>query len=163
LIWSRTTFRYKKMLRFLSVLPIITPPFVIGLSLILIFGRSGVINQFVEYAFGVQLGRWIYGLPGVLLAQVFAFTPIAFLVLFGGRCAARPGPRRHARHPVTRFCARRLFRAAVVARAQGLYVARGQRRFGSPDAPARPCAPPLLRRCDSVVGAHVDHLHNGAG
>lgn len=83
LIWSRTTFRYKKALRFLSVLPIITPPFVIGLSLILIFGRSGVINQFAEYAFGLQLGRWIYGLQGVLLAQVFAFTPIAFLVLIG--------------------------------------------------------------------------------
>ncbi|MEO8674794.1 MAG: iron ABC transporter permease, partial [Casimicrobiaceae bacterium] len=83
LIWSRTTFRYKKMLRFLSVLPIITPPFVIGLGLILIFGRSGVINQLVEYAFGLQLGRWIYGYQGVLLAQVFAFTPIAFLVLVG--------------------------------------------------------------------------------
>ena len=83
LIWSRTTFRYKKVLRFLSVLPIITPPFVIGLGLILIFGRSGIINQFIEYAFGLQLGRWIYGYQGVLLAQVFAFTPIAFLVLVG--------------------------------------------------------------------------------
>ena len=83
LIWSRTAFRYKKMLRFLSVLPIITPPFVIGLGLILLFGRSGLINQFIEYAFGLQLGRWIYGLQGVLLAQVFAFTPIAFLVLVG--------------------------------------------------------------------------------
>jgi iron(III) transport system permease protein len=83
LIWSRTTFRYKKMLRFLSVLPIITPPFVIGLGLILIFGRSGLINQFIEYAFGLQLGRWIYGYQGVLVAQVFAFTPIAFLVLVG--------------------------------------------------------------------------------
>jgi len=83
LIWSRTTFRYKKFLRFLSVLPIITPPFIIGLGLILIFGRSGLINQFVEYAFGLQLGRWIYGYQGVLLAQVFAFTPIAFLVLVG--------------------------------------------------------------------------------
>jgi iron(III) transport system permease protein len=83
LIWSRTAFRYKKMLRFLSVLPIITPPFVIGLGLILIFGRSGLINQLVEYAFGLQLGRWIYGYQGVLLAQVFAFTPIAFLVLVG--------------------------------------------------------------------------------
>ncbi len=83
LIWSRTTFRYKKVLRFLSVLPIITPPFVIGLGLILLFGRSGLVNQFVEYATGAQLGRWIYGLQGVLLAQVFAFTPIAFLVLVG--------------------------------------------------------------------------------
>src|SRR4029434_4925344 len=27
--------------------------------------------------------RWIYGLPGVWLAQVLAFTPIAFLVLIG--------------------------------------------------------------------------------
>jgi iron(III) transport system permease protein len=33
--------------------------------------------------FGVELGRWIYGFNGVLLAQVFSFTPIAFLVLIG--------------------------------------------------------------------------------
>jgi iron(III) transport system permease protein len=43
------------------MLPIITPPFVIGLGLILIFGRSGLINQFLEFAFGFQPGRWIYG------------------------------------------------------------------------------------------------------
>jgi iron(III) transport system permease protein len=83
LIATRTDFRWKKLLRFLSVLPIITPPFVIGLGLILIFGRSGLINQLLEWAFGIQPGRWIYGLQGVLLAQVFAFTPIAFLVLIG--------------------------------------------------------------------------------
>ncbi len=55
----------------------------IGLGLILIFGRSGLVNQLLEYLFGWQLGRWIYGLQGVLVAQVFAFTPIAFLVLIG--------------------------------------------------------------------------------
>ena len=27
--------------------------------------------------------RWIYGLPGILIAQLLAFTPIAFLVLIG--------------------------------------------------------------------------------
>ena len=83
LIVTRTSFRQKKLLRILTVLPIITPPFVIGLGLILIFGRSGIINQFLEFAFGFQPGRWIYGMQGVLLAQVFAFTPIAFLVLIG--------------------------------------------------------------------------------
>jgi iron(III) transport system permease protein len=51
--------------------------------LILIFGRSGLINQFLELAFGWEPGRWIYGMQGILLAQVFAFTPIAFLVLIG--------------------------------------------------------------------------------
>jgi iron(III) transport system permease protein len=56
---------------------------VIGLGLILIFGRSGLVNQMLEAVFGWQLGRWIYGLQGVLVAQVFAFTPIAFLVLIG--------------------------------------------------------------------------------
>jgi len=83
LIATRTRFPYKKALRVLSVLPIITPPFVIGLGLILIFGRSGLINQLLEWAFGVPPARWIYGFQGVLLAQVFAFTPIAFLVLIG--------------------------------------------------------------------------------
>ena len=83
LIVTRTGFRYKKALRVLSVLPIITPPFVIGLGLILIFGRSGLVNQLLEWAFGIEPTRWIYGLQGVLVAQVFAFTPIAFLVLIG--------------------------------------------------------------------------------
>ena len=33
--------------------------------------------------FGIELGRWIYGFNGVWLAQVFSFTPTAFLVLIG--------------------------------------------------------------------------------
>ena len=32
---------------------------------------------------GIQPTRWIYGFQGVLLAQLFAFTPVAFLVLIG--------------------------------------------------------------------------------
>ncbi len=83
LIVTRTGFRFKKILRALSVLPIITPPFVIGLGLILMFGRSGAVNHFLEWAFGIVPSRWIYGLPGLLLAQIFSFTPIAFLVLIG--------------------------------------------------------------------------------
>jgi iron(III) transport system permease protein len=83
LIATRTDFRHKRLLRILTVLPIITPPFVIGLGLILIFGRAGIINQLLEWTFGIQPGRWIYGLQGVLVAQIFAFTPIAFLVLIG--------------------------------------------------------------------------------
>jgi len=83
LIVTRTGFRFKQMLRLLTVLPIITPPFVIGLGLILIFGRSGLINQWMTGLFGIELGRWIYGFNGVWLAQVFSFTPTAFLVLIG--------------------------------------------------------------------------------
>ncbi len=83
LVVARTDFRYKKLLRAMSILPIITPPFVIGLALILLFGRAGVVNHALEWAFGVEPSRWFYGLPGLVLAQLLSFTPIAFLVLVG--------------------------------------------------------------------------------
>jgi iron(III) transport system permease protein len=83
LIATRTHTRGKRILRILTVLPIITPPFVVGLGLIMLFGRAGIVNQFLEWGFAIEPSRWIYGLPGVLLAQLFAFTPVAFLVLIG--------------------------------------------------------------------------------
>ncbi len=72
-----------KPLNVLALLPIITPPFVVGLGLILLFGRAGLVNQFLEYAFGITPTRWFYGLFGVWLAQMFAFTPIAFMIMRG--------------------------------------------------------------------------------
>ncbi len=83
LVVTRTGFRYGRMLRALTVLPIITPPFVIGLAIILLFGLSGAVTQTFAEFFGVQPTRWVYGLPGLMIAQVLAFTPIAFLVLIG--------------------------------------------------------------------------------
>jgi len=83
LVTARTNFRYKKALRLLTVLPVVTPPFVIGLALILMFGRSGVVTQMFAHLFGVEAGRWLYGFPGIWLAQVLSFTPVAFLVLIG--------------------------------------------------------------------------------
>jgi iron(III) transport system permease protein len=83
LIAARTAFRYKGILRVMSVLPIITPPFVIGLAVILLFGRAGAVSTLAFDWFGLSPSRWIYGLAGVALAQLLAFTPIAFLVLLG--------------------------------------------------------------------------------
>ena len=80
---TRSGFRYKRAMRALTVLPIITPPFVIGLALILLLGLSGSVTVFFADLFGVQPTRWLYGLPGILIAQTLAFTPIAFLVLIG--------------------------------------------------------------------------------
>lgn len=83
LIATRTTFPAKRALRVLTVLPIITPPFVIGLAVILLFGRSGAVTQFLDYAFDIPASRWIYGLPGIWFAQTLAFAPISFLVMIG--------------------------------------------------------------------------------
>ena len=83
LLATRTGFRAKKLLRALTVLPVITPPFVIGLAIILLFGASGTVTLAIEEITGATPGRYIYGLPGIWLAQTLAFTPIAFLVLIG--------------------------------------------------------------------------------
>lgn len=83
LVLTRSRFVFKKSLRMLTVLPIITPPFVIGLAIILLFGQSGSVTGFYANLMGQAPTRWIYGLPGLLIAQTLAFTPIAFLVLIG--------------------------------------------------------------------------------
>jgi len=83
LIAARTAFRFKGVLRVMSVLPIITPPFVIGLAIILLFGRAGAVSALLYDWFDIPRSRWIYGLAGVAFAQLLAFTPIAFLVLLG--------------------------------------------------------------------------------
>ena len=83
LIFTRTAFRAKKLLRVLTVLPIITPPFVIGLALILLFGRTGTITEYFADLLGWEATRWLYGFWGIYFAQLLSFTPIAFLVLIG--------------------------------------------------------------------------------
>jgi iron(III) transport system permease protein len=83
LMAERGSGRWQGPLRVLALLPIITPPFVVGLGLILLFGRAGVVNQLLESSFGIEPTRWFYGMPGVLVAQLFAFTPIAFMIMRG--------------------------------------------------------------------------------
>ncbi|MFN5177754.1 ABC transporter permease [Limnohabitans sp.] len=83
-LWAeRGGTRLSRPLNALAMLPIITPPFVVGLGLILLFGRAGIYNQFMEWAFGIAPSRWFYGVFGVWLAQMFAFTPIAFMIMRG--------------------------------------------------------------------------------
>ena len=83
-LWAeREAKRLARPLNILAMLPIITPPFVVGLGLILLFGRAGLYNQFMEWAFGIEPTRWFYGFFGVWLAQLFAFTPIAFMIMRG--------------------------------------------------------------------------------
>jgi iron(III) transport system permease protein len=83
LLAERGNARLQVPLKVLAMLPIITPPFVVGLGLILLFGRAGVVNQGLEYAFGIEPTRWFYGMFGVWVAQLFAFTPIAFMIMRG--------------------------------------------------------------------------------
>ncbi|MBK7471812.1 MAG: iron ABC transporter permease [Betaproteobacteria bacterium] len=89
LVVQRGGRRYSGLLKVMSILPIITPPFVIALALVVLFGRTGLITSWLE-AVGVPRSRWIYGLPGVTLAQLLSFSPIAFMILHGALAAVSP-------------------------------------------------------------------------
>ena len=83
-LWAeRSGTQLVKPLNALALMPIITPPFVVGLGLILLFGRAGLVNQALEWAFEIPPTRWFYGAFGIWLAQMFAFTPIAFMIMRG--------------------------------------------------------------------------------
>ncbi len=81
---------YSGVLKLFSILPIITPPFVIALALVVLFGRTGLITGWLDTAFGIPRSRWLYGLPGVTLAQLLTFSPIAFMLLYGALGAVSP-------------------------------------------------------------------------
>ncbi|WP_428698143.1 ABC transporter permease [Stappia sp.] len=90
LIAVRTNVRFPRAFDALAILPIITPPFVIGLALIVLFGRTGIITTAMWDLFGIPRSRWLYGLPGVLLAQVLSQVPLSFLILVGALKALSP-------------------------------------------------------------------------
>ncbi|GGD23305.1 ABC transporter permease [Franconibacter pulveris 1160] len=69
--------------RIFSILPIVTPPFVVGLGVTLMMGRSGYVTEFMVEWFGLTNTNWLYGFTGIWLAQVLAFTPMAFMILDG--------------------------------------------------------------------------------
>ncbi|ODT14461.1 MAG: hypothetical protein ABS35_34685 [Kaistia sp. SCN 65-12] len=90
LLATRTNVRMPKLFDALAILPIITPPFVVGLALIVLFGRTGIVTVTLSDWFGLPRTRWIYGLPGVTIAQVLSQAPLSFLIISGALKALSP-------------------------------------------------------------------------
>jgi len=90
LVVQRGGRRYSGILKLMSILPIVTPPFVIALALVVLFGRTGLVTGWLDACCGIPRSRWIYGLPGVTIAQLLTFSPIAFMILYGALSAISP-------------------------------------------------------------------------
>ena len=76
---TRTEVPAKRTLHLVSVLPIISPPFVTAVSILLLFGFNGLLTRHVPWLADSS----IYGFRGVVLSQLLTFTPIAYLSLRG--------------------------------------------------------------------------------
>ena len=73
-----------------SILPIVTPPFVVGLGVTLMLGRSGYVTEFLDHNFGFTNHNWLYGFNGIAIAQILAFAPISFMILDGALKSIHP-------------------------------------------------------------------------
>ena len=62
----------KKLFDVVSMLPVVSPPFVLSLSMILLFGRSGLITRSLLGIYDSD----IYGLHGIDIVQTLTFFPV---------------------------------------------------------------------------------------
>jgi iron(III) transport system permease protein len=76
---TRTSMPGKAFIHVAALLPIISPPFVMALAIVVLFGRSGLITREL---LGIRNAN-VYGFHSLVLIQALAFTPIAYLNIRG--------------------------------------------------------------------------------
>lgn len=69
----------KKLFDVVSMLPVVSPPFVLSLSMILLFGKSGLITRKLLGIYDSD----VYGLSGIAIVQTLTFFPVCYLMLKG--------------------------------------------------------------------------------
>ena len=67
------------LFKVVSILPVVSPPFVLSLSMILLFGRSGIISKTL---LGIQDSN-IYGMRSIIIIQTMTFFPVCYMMLKG--------------------------------------------------------------------------------
>ncbi|MEA3351790.1 MAG: iron ABC transporter permease [Chloroflexota bacterium] len=68
----------KRLFHLAAIVPIISPPFAVAMSVITLFGRSGLITKRL-----LGLRYDIYGADGLIFALTISFIPLAYLSLLG--------------------------------------------------------------------------------
>ncbi len=76
---TRTAIPFKGFFKAIATIPVISPPFVLSLSMIFLFGRNGLITKRL---LGIEDSN-VYGLHSLIVVQSISFFPIAYLTLTG--------------------------------------------------------------------------------
>ena len=79
-VLSRREFRASAFIRALSVLPLVLPPVVGGVALFYAFGRRGLIGQWLDQWFGIQLPFTIWA---AIIAETFVAMPFFVVTVEG--------------------------------------------------------------------------------
>ena len=67
------------LFKLVSMLPVVSPPFVLSLSMIMLFGKSGLITRFL---LGIYDNN-VYGYWGIVIVQTLTFFPVCYMMLKG--------------------------------------------------------------------------------
>ncbi|MFQ5593886.1 MAG: ABC transporter permease [Anaerolineae bacterium] len=68
---------WKRSLRILTVLPLVSPPFAVSFAILLLFGRRGLITYDLLHITKYN----VYGPQGIIFVQLISYTPLAALIL----------------------------------------------------------------------------------
>ena len=86
---SRVQMPFRNVLLSLSVIPLISPPFIGAYSWVILLGRSGIVTHYIQSWFGIELPS-IYGAFGIILALSLSYFPYVLLIVQGALAASDP-------------------------------------------------------------------------
>jgi len=67
------------LFKVVSMLPVVSPPFVLSLSMIMLFGKAGIITRFLLHIYDNS----VYGFGGIAVVQTLTFFPVCYMMLKG--------------------------------------------------------------------------------
>lgn len=67
------------LFKVVSMLPVVSPPFVLSLSVIMLFGKAGLITRYLLHIYDNS----VYGYWGIVVVQSMTFFPVCYMMLKG--------------------------------------------------------------------------------
>ena len=67
------------LFQLVSMLPVVSPPFVLSLSMIMLFGKAGIITRYLLKIYDNS----VYGFWGITIVQTLTFFPVCYMMLKG--------------------------------------------------------------------------------
>ncbi|GAA3777297.1 ABC transporter permease [Plantactinospora mayteni] len=77
---ARVEFPGRRLVRALVTVPLVLPPVVGGVALLLVFGRRGLLGEWLDASFGITLP---FTTSGVVLAEAFVAMPFLIIAVEG--------------------------------------------------------------------------------
>ena len=67
------------LFKVVSLLPVVSPPFVLSLSVIMLFGKAGIITRYLFHIYDNS----VYGFWGIVIVQTLTFFPVCYMMFRG--------------------------------------------------------------------------------